>query len=122
MKNKIKSNVSSSLYGLLIGIFNGLLGAGGGIVAVEVLKKYGLDQKRAQTTSIAIIFPLCILSAFLYSTKSDVDLKIALILIPAGVAGALLGTFLMKKMSLKLVKKIFCIVLIYAGARMIFGG
>ena len=119
MKNK--SNFILSFFGLIIGVLNGLFGAGGGIAAVEILKHFGLNQKRAQTTSIAIIFPLCTLSAALYMTKMQIDFKTIAILIPFGLFGAYLGTKLMKKFSLNTIKKIFCAFIIYAGLRMIWG-
>ncbi len=122
MKKTAKNNVIFALYGILIGVLNGLFGAGGGIAAVEVLKHYGLDQKQAQTTSIAIILPLCVLSAVLYLFKTEIDFKNLLFLIPSGLAGAMLGTFMMKKMSCELLKKIFCGFMIYAGIRMFFKG
>lgn len=122
MKNHLKNSVIFSIYGVIIGIINGLFGAGGGIAAVEVLKHSGLDQKQAQTTSIAIILPLCVLSAILYSFKVDIDFKTTFILIPFGILGTFLGTFLMKKMSCELLKKIFCGFMIYAGVRMFFKG
>lgn len=122
MKNKIKSNAVFMIFGVIIGVINGLFGAGGGIAAVEFLKYTGLDQKQAQTTSIAVILPLCIFSAVLYSFKTDIDFKTSLILIPAGICGAALGAFLMKKISCELLKKIFCGFMIYAGVRMFFKG
>ena len=122
MKIKAKNSLKTVVFGVIIGVLNGLFGAGGGIEAVEVLKSFGLNQKKAQTTSIAVILQLCVLSAVIYSFKTSVDYSAALILIPAGLAGALLGTFLMKKMSCSMIKKIFCFFLIYAGVRMILKG
>ena len=119
MKNK--SNLILSAFGLIIGILNGLFGAGGGIAAVEILKHFNLDQKCAQTTSIAIILPLCTLSALLYMTKMTIDFKTMGILVPFGILGAYIGTIAMKKLSLGAIKKIFCAFIIYAGFRMIWG-
>lgn len=118
----MNKSVILSLFGIVVGVVNGLLGAGGGIVAVEVLKYFGLNQKKAQTTSIAVILPLCILSTVLYVLKSHVDFKTALILMPSGLIGAYLGTLVMKKTSCEFIKKVFCGFLIYAGIRMIVGG
>ena len=122
MKKIYKNNAILCIFGVLIGICNGLFGAGGGIVAVEVLKKNGLDQKKAQSTSIAVILPLCVFSAILYLFRAPFDFKIVLILAPFGLIGALLGTRFMKNASQKTIKRIFCFFLIYAGARMLIGG
>lgn len=118
MKNKI----TFTLLGILTGVLNGLFGAGGGIVAVEVLKHSGLDQKKAQSTSIAVILPLCILSVIMYYFSGKISFDNMWFLIPAGLCGAAFGTYLMKKMSCELLKKIFCAFMIYAGVRMFFKG
>lgn len=117
-----KNNLWLAFFGFVTGVLNGLFGAGGGIVAVEVLKNSGLDRKRAQSTSIAVILPLCIISAVILFFKNQVDYKTALMLIPPGLVGAFAGTYLMKKISVSLLKKIFCGFMIWAGIRLIYGG
>ena len=62
MKNKI----ITLTFGFLIGIINGLLGAGGGMIAVPALKKLGMEQKDAHRNAVAVILPLSVLSAVLY--------------------------------------------------------
>ena len=42
-----KKGVLTAGAGLAIGIINGLLGAGGGMIAVPLLQKLGLDRKQA---------------------------------------------------------------------------
>ena len=51
------SFIKSGAFGGIIGFLNGLLGAGGGMVAVPVLKKE-MDTKQAHATSIAVIIPI----------------------------------------------------------------
>ena len=41
---------TTAFYGFLIGLLNGLFGAGGGIVAVKALEKEGLTDKSAHAT------------------------------------------------------------------------
>ncbi len=101
----------------LAGVINGLLGAGGGMVAVPLLKSGGLSQKQAQASSIAIILPLCIISAILYGIKGNLDLARAIKFIPFGLLGAGLGTYIFKKLSPSLLKKIFALFMIWAGLR-----
>ena len=46
------------------GLINGFFGGGGGMILVPLLTgKCGLDQRRAFATSVAVIAPLCALSA-----------------------------------------------------------
>ncbi len=47
---------------------NGFFGGGGGMVLVPLLmSRCGLDRRRAFANSVAIIFPLCALSAVIYT-------------------------------------------------------
>ena len=55
------------LSGALIGIINGLFGGGGGMIAVPVLiGLLGYPQKEAHATAIAVIAPVCAVSAAAY--------------------------------------------------------
>ena len=48
------------LAGAAAGLTNGFFGGGGGSVLVPMLTRVcGLDQRRAFTTSVAVILPLC---------------------------------------------------------------
>ena len=105
--------------GLLIGAVNGLFGAGGGIIAVPLLQKMGLEKKEAHANAVAVILPISILSAGVYLLKGYVEFSAALPYIPAGVIGAFLGTYCLKKISPVLLKRIFGIFIIYAGVRLL---
>lgn len=105
--------------GLSIGLINGLLGAGGGMLAVPLLKKLGLEQKQAHANAVAVILPISILSAALYMVKGYVNLGDAMPYIPAGVAGALIGTYFLKKISPLWLKRIFGVFMVYAGVRLL---
>lgn len=64
------------LAGGAAGLVNGFFGGGGGMVLVPLLAgKCGLDQRRAFATSIAIIAPLCALSASIYYFRGGLDPK-----------------------------------------------
>ena len=62
------------LFGAVTGAMNGLLGAGGGMVAVPVLKKQ-MEVKQAHATSIAIILPMSIASAVSYILNGSVKIS-----------------------------------------------
>ncbi len=116
MKN-IKNNLKSTSLGIAVGLVNGVFGAGGGMIAVPVLKKLGLSQKQSHANAVAVILPITILSAILYLVKGTVDLKDSLAYIPTGLIGSVVATFLLKKFSNKWLQKIFAVFMIYAGAR-----
>ena len=105
--------------GLAIGIVNGLLGAGGGMLAVPLLKKCGMEQKDAHINAVAVIFPICVISAGLYLFNGNVTLSDALYFVPTGVIGSVIGTVIIKKISPVLLKKIFGFLMIYAGVRLL---
>lgn len=116
IKNK---NTLVAVSGLAIGLVNGLLGAGGGMIAVPLLKKMGLEQKQAHSNTVAVILPITVFSAILYLWKDYVNLSNAMPYIPAGLLGAIIGTYFLKKISPKWLKKIFAGFMIYAGVRLL---
>ncbi len=117
---KAKENIRIAVIGTAIGLVNGILGAGGGMLAVPLLKKIGFSQKESHTNAIAIILPITIVSAAIYLFKDFVTIKESLIYIPTGLLGAVLGTYLLKKISPKWLKRIFGALMVYAGVRLFF--
>lgn len=109
----------SFLCGIAIGIINVLLGAGGGIIAVFMLKKSGLSQKDAQANAIAVILPLTFISLIIYFKNGYVNFYDNIFLLPAGVAGAVAGAFILKKISPKATRIIFGLFMIWAGIRLL---
>ena len=105
--------------GFLIGVVNGLLGAGGGMLAVPVLNKSGMNKKEAHANAVAVIFPLSVISAVTYLLRGEVKINEALPFIPAGVIGAVLATLILKKISPKALKIIFGGFMLWAGVRML---
>lgn len=107
--------------GAAIGFVNGLFGAGGGMIAVPLLKKSGYNQKEAQSNAISVIFPLTLVSFLIYLSRDTVDIMPSLKYIPGGLAGALIGTWLMKKIKPQLLHLIFSAFMLWAGIRMVAG-
>ncbi len=108
-------------YALLTGIINSAVGSGGGMISVPAMKKTGLDQKKAQATTLAVILPLTVISAFVYAVNGDYDPFDALKYIPFGIIGAIVGVRLTKIIRNKLLKRIFAIFMLWAGIRMLLG-
>ncbi len=114
-----KKTLFSVFSGLLIGVVNGLLGAGGGMIAVPMLKKSGMDQKKAHANAVAVILPISLVSAVTYIIKGSVGISDAVPFMPAGVLGAVAATFLLKKISPTYLKIIFGGFMVWAGVRML---
>ena len=119
MKLFKKINFKTVFSGIAVGIVNGLMGAGGGMLAVPILKKTGLDQRKAQANAIAIILPISIVSCVMYLIRGNVQISDALPFLPGGILGAVIGTFLLSKLPTKLLKKIFAAFMIWAGVRLL---
>ena len=116
MKNK---KLITALFGVSIGFINGLMGAGGGMLAVPLLKKYGLSQKESQQNAIAIILPITVISAVMYLYRDYVNLSNSYCYLPTGFLGAIIATFLINKISNKWLKRIFALFMLYAGVRLL---
>ena len=106
------------LAGILIGIINIVIGACGGIVAIECLKKNNINQTKAHATAISIILPLTVISAFIYLINNNVKFSDSYVYIIPGVIGSFVGAALLPKIPSKILSKIFSIFMIYAGVRM----
>ncbi len=105
-------------FGTLVGIINGTVGAGGGLVAVPMLKKGGLSQKDAHSTAIAVLLPVSLSSGISYLGAGHVTFADALPFIIPSVVGAVAGTFILQKIPQNLLKKVFAVFMLYAGVRL----
>ncbi len=113
-----KLNWRALAAGAAAGVTNGLFGGGGGSVLVPLLTRLcGLDQRRAFATSVAVILPLCALSAALYWWKGGLDLGAALPYLLGGALGGWAGGKWFKGMKLPWLKRAFGLLLIYGGIR-----
>ncbi len=89
------------------------------MLAVPILKRIGLDQREAHANAVAVILPITVLSAVIYCVKGYVTVSAAWIYIPTGLIGALIGTYLLKKISPLWLKRIFGGFMVYAGVRLL---
>ena len=104
------------LFGALIGIVNGFLGGGGGMVVVPLLNKFfGLEQKKAQATALFIILPISVVSTIVYLCYRSVAFAQGLPVIIGIVAGGSIGAKLLNKLNNRLTKYIFIIFMLIGG-------
>lgn len=114
-----KNKTKMYLYGISIGFINALLGAGGGMIAVPILKNLGASQKKAQATALCIILPLSLVTSVIYLLKGYITFNDAVPYIIPGFFGAILGSSLLSRISNNILKKIFAVFMLWAGIRMI---
>ena len=110
--------IKLSIIGLITGFINGLFGAAGGTVLVPLMEKYlKTEVHKAHATALFVIFPLSVLSAVIYLTKTHIDLNVLLYVSLGGIFGGGIGALLLKRFSGKTIVKIFAVALIVAGLR-----
>ena len=114
----MRSKWKYALAGGLAGVANGLFGGGGGSVLVPLLTGYcRLDQRKAFATSVAVILPLCALSAAIYLFRGGLDLVTALPYLVGGAAGGWAGGKWFKGVKMPWLRRAFGLLLIYGGVR-----
>ena len=104
----------------MVGAANSLFGGGGGMLAVPLLVKTGLDEKSAHATAILLILPVSLLSFLLYVLRGFYNPSV---LIPTALgvtAGGTLGAKLLGVLPTETVKKIFSILQLFAGIFLFF--
>ncbi len=106
------------LAGALAGLVNGFFGGGGGMVLVPLLTgRCGLSQRKAFATSVAVILPLCILSAGIYWLRGGLDLGTALPYLAGGLIGGVASGKLFGRVSAVWLRRLFALLLLYGGVR-----
>ena len=110
--------IKKVLAGILIGTVNIILGAGGGMLTVPLYKKMGMEQKSAQINAVGTILPITIISSIIYLINGNVNFSDTYIYLIPGLIGSIVGTFVIKKTSNKILTVIFALFMIWAGVRM----
>ncbi|MFW6371973.1 MAG: TSUP family transporter [Bacteroidota bacterium] len=107
--------------GLAAGFIAGGLGVGGGIILVPALVFFfGLTQHQAQGTSLGVLmFPVMALAVVNYYQKGFVNFKLVFILVAAFLVGSYLGSLFSVNLPAKTLKKVFGILMLIAGMKMI---
>ncbi len=80
----------------------------------------GLEERKAFATSVAIILPLCMLSAAIYLFRGGVELAPALPYLLGGLAGGLAGGTLFRRLNMTWLRRGFALLLLYGGVKALF--
>lgn len=108
------------MLGLAAGAGGSLIGVGGGIVMVPFLTIWGMEQKRAQGTSLAVITALVPVAIIIYYFLGNINFSFAVPLATGGVIGGFLGATLCQRYSNRILAKLFGFFLLVIALRMIF--
>ncbi len=117
----MKPFVKTAVVGTAVGVINGIFGAGGGTLLVPALERFmDLETHKAHATAVAVILPLCVVSAAVYLFRVPTDWFAVMWVSLGGIAGGVTGANLLNKLSAAWLHKLFAVFLAAAAVRMIF--
>lgn len=107
------------IVGFAAGILSSMVGIGGGTVIVPSLVLiFGLSQKMAQGTSLAMLLPpIGILGVWVYHKNGNVHWTFALILIISFIIGSYFGAKWVQGLSTITLKRIFAVFMIIISVK-----
>jgi hypothetical protein len=110
------------IVGFTAGVLSSMVGIGGGIVIVPALVFiFGLSQKVAQGTSLAMLLPpIGILGVLAYHKSGNIRWDFALVLILAFVVGSFFGGKWVQDLNTITVKRVFAIFMIIVAVKYLF--
>ena len=110
------------LVGVIVGVISGIVGIGGGVLFIPALIwLFGMDQHKAQGTSLgALLAPVGIFAFLEYYRRGNADLKIALLLAAGFLVGGYFGAVVAQHVPELWLRRIFAIMMVAIGARMFF--
>ncbi len=113
----MKDSVKIALGGAVAGAVNGAFGGGGGMVLLPMLTAAEVEEKKSFATCVAVILPLCAVSAAMALWQGGFDWRQALPYLLGGLVGGAVGGFTMGKVDVKLLRYLFAAFMVYGGIR-----
>lgn len=105
--------------GAVAGGSSGLLGIGGGVIMVPALALiFGIGQRVAQGTALAVMIPTALVGAYTYASGRQVSWPIVAVMIVGSVIGARYGATLALALPRDVLKTLFALLMIVAAVRM----
>ena len=121
----MKTLAIATFTGITAGLLGALCGVGGGIVMVPVfVTALGFEQKKAVATSLAVIIIVSVvatLNSSLRKEESLIDWRVVAFTAVAAALAAWFGTDLMYKLSDQHLTRLFGVILLVFGAKMLLG-
>ena len=110
------------LLGFAAGVVSGIVGIGGGILLIPgLIWLLGMSQRKAQGTSLAaLLLPVGIFAFWTYYREGNADLRVGLLIAAGFAVGGLFGGFGAQYVPDLWLRRIFAVVLIGIGAKMLF--
>jgi uncharacterized membrane protein YfcA len=110
------------LLGFAVGVVSGIIGIGGGILLIPgLIWLLGMSQRKAQGTSLAaLLLPVGIFAFWAYYREGNADLRVGLLIATGFLVGGVFGGFGAQYVPDLWLRRIFAVVLITLGAKMLF--
>ncbi|MGJ8697660.1 MAG: TSUP family transporter [Verrucomicrobiaceae bacterium] len=117
----MKLLVTGLLIGVMAGLVGSLCGVGGGIIMVPAFVLIlGMGQKAAVATSLAVVVVSGLSGTINNATKSDlIDWRLVAVTAVGAAVAAWYGADLMKSLSGPTLTRIFGVLLVLVGLRML---
>jgi len=99
--------------GVALGAVGGLLGIGGGLIAIPILAAlYGMDQHVAQGTALVMILPNVLVGFWRYHQRTPVDFRALTWMIVLSIASAALAAHFAARLGADQLRRSFALFLI----------
>jgi uncharacterized membrane protein YfcA len=107
--------------GVLLGAVGGLLGIGGGLIAIPILGAlYGMDQHLAQGTALVMILPNVLIGFWRYHQRTPVDFRALTWMILLSIGAAALAAHFASLVGSSQLRSAFAVFLIALAAYFIW--
>lgn len=114
----MKKYIGSAICGLCAGTLTGLFGAGGGMVLVPLMTQLtDLKDQQMFPASVAILFPICIVSLIFAAGWESFSFYDALPYFLGSIAGGFLAGTLGKKIPSLWLHRVLGIMILWGGIR-----
>ncbi len=112
----------AAIAGAAAGLLGGLFGVGGGLIIVPALASFAkMERRLAHGTSLAATLPIAVASLITYQSHGNVDWAVAVFLAIGAIAGAVLGTHLLRIIPKRLLVIVFVITVLATATRLLLG-
>jgi len=106
--------------GLIAGVLSGMLGIGGGTIAIPgMVLLLGVEQHTAQGVALSAMLLTALVGAFIHYRQENVKLSMAMWIAPSAVAFSLLGAWAAGMVTAEWLTRVFAIALLVIGCRML---
>lgn len=119
----MKTIIISAFIGIVAGLLGALCGVGGGVVMVPAfVGVLGFEQKKAVATSLAVIVVIALIATLNNSRQPGlIDWRVVALAAVAAALASWFGTDLMLKLSNQHLTRVFGMVLLVFGVKMLLG-